>query len=405
MWSNILGATAASYTPVTMDAGRVLRAEVTYRDGNGTNRSAASGPTARVDQRGMVTLSPSMPVVGEVLTATLTDEDGDTTGEVWLWERSLGGSAGSWATIDGVLMASYTPVAPADVGAFLRVTVTYSDGIGTGRTAVSAPTDRLDQRGAVGLSSNVPDVGVQLTATLTDPDGMMTNAEWRWQWSPSSGMQSWNDVPGAEGATYSPTTADERMLLRVTVVYDDAIGGGRMVASPATDRVGKPGVVSLDSGLPVAGTALTAMLTDPDDSIANVVWQWESSDFGGEPPWAVVSGAESAIYTPQPSDAGRRLRAAAVYSDARGEGRTARSLPTAPVDQEGAVSLSTYTPEVGTGVVAALTDPDGGVANETWQWERPTDDDGNVSGHMWQWGRAAADADAAIRPEPMMVCG
>ena len=369
VWTIILGATAASYTPVTPDAGRVLRAGVTYRDGNGTNRSAASGPTARVDQRGMVTLSPAMPVVGEVLTATLTDPDEDIAGDVWLWEKSLSGSAGSWVTIDGVQLASYTPVAPADVGAFLRVTVTYSDGIGTGRTAVSAPTDRVDQRGAVLLSSNVPDVGVQLTATLIDPDRMVTNAEWQWQWSPSSGLQSWSDVPGAEGATYSPTTADEGMLLRATVVYDDATGGGRVVASPSTDQVGKPGVVSFDSGLPVAGTVLTAMLTDPDDGIANVVWQWESSAFGGEPPWEVVAGAESAIYTPQPSDAGRRLRAAGVYSDARGDGRTARSLPTSPVDREGAVSLSTYTPEVGTEVVATLTDPDGDVANETWQWE------------------------------------
>ena len=107
----------------------------------------------------MVTLSPSMPVVGQTVTAMLTDEDKDITGEVWLWEKSLGGSAGSWATIDGVLLASYTPVAPADVGAFLRVTVTYSDGIGTGRAAVSAPTDRVDQRGAVELKFQCPGCG------------------------------------------------------------------------------------------------------------------------------------------------------------------------------------------------------------------------------------------------------
>ena len=371
-WGFLSGA-AAGYTPITADAGELLRVVVTYTDGSGSGRTARSAPTGRVDQLGIVTVSPQTPVVGKAVKATLSDPDGMEANQVWLWERSSGMSVGPWAVIEGTQSVIYTPVAPNDVGEVLRVTVTYDDKIGTGRTAVSAPTDRVDQRGVVGLSSNVPDVGVQLTATLTDPDGMVTNAEWQWQWSLSSGMQLWSDVPGAEGATYSPKTVDEGMLLRATVVYDDAIGGERAVASPATDRVGKPGVVSLDSGLPVAGTALTAMLTDPDDSVADVVWQWESSDSGGEPPWAVVDGAESAIYTPQPSDAGRRLRAAAVYSDARGEGRTARSLPTAPVDQEGAVSLSTYTPEVGTGVVAALTDPDGGVANETWQWESSPD--------------------------------
>ena len=371
-WESLSGA-AASYTPVAEDAGGLLRATVVYTDGSGSERMARSAPTGRVDQLGIVTVSPQTPVVGKAVKATLSDPDGMEANQVWRWERSSGMSVGPWDVIEGTESVIYTPVTPNDVGEVLRVTVTYDDKIGTGRTAVSAPTDRVDQRGVVGLSSNVPDVGVHLTATLTDPDGMVTNAEWQWQWSPSSGMQSWSDVPGAEGTTYSPMTADEGMLLRVTVIYDDAIGGGRVVASPATGRVGKPGLVSLDSGLPVAGTALTAMLTDPDDSVANVVWQWERSAFGGEPPWELVAGAESTIYTPRPSDAGRRLRAAAEYSDARGDGRTARSLPTAPVDQEGAVSLSTYTPEVGTEVAAALTDPDGGVANETWQWESSPD--------------------------------
>ena len=371
-WESLSGA-AASYTPVAGDAGGLLRATVVYTDGSGSERMARSAPTGRVDQLGIVMVSPQTPVVGKAVKATLSDPDGMEANQVWRWERSSGMSVGPWDVIEGTQSVIYTPVAPNDVGEVLRVTVTYDDKIGTGRAAVSAPTDRVDQRGAVGLSSNVPDVGVQLTATLTDPDGMVTNAEWQWQWSLSSGMQSWSDVPGAEGATYSPKTVDEGMLLRATVVYDDAIGGGRVVASPATGRVGKPGLVSLDSGLPVAGTALTAMLTDPDDSVANVVWQWESSAFGGEPPWAVVAGAESAIYTPQPSDAGRRLRAAAVYSDVRGDGRRARSLPTAPVDREGAVSLSDYTPELGTEVAATLTDPDGNVVNETWQWESSPD--------------------------------
>ena len=380
VWSPILGATAASYTPVTTDAGRVLRAEVSYRDGNGTNRSAASGPTARVDQRGKVTLSPSMPVVGQTVTAMLTDEDKDITGEMWLWEKSLGGSAGSWATIDGVLLASYTPVAPADVGAFLRVTVTYSDGIGTGRAAVSAPTDRVDQRGAVELSSNVPDVGVQLTATLTDPDGMVTNAEWQWQWSLSSGMQSWSDVPGAEGATYSPKMAHEGMLLRATVVYDDAIGGGRVVASPATGRVGKPGVVSLDSIVPVVGAVLSAMLSDVDVGVDNEMWHWERSA-KTDPSWEAIPGAESSSYIPQASDAAELLRAIVVYTDATGDGRTASSAATAQVDQAGTVTMSPRTPVVGKPTGAELVDADGNIKGEMWRWERSPH--GAESNRVW----------------------
>ena len=314
------------------------------------------------------------------MTAMLTDEDKDITGEVWLWEKSLGGSAGSWATIDGVLLASYTPVAPADVGAFLRVTVTYSDGIGTGRAAVSAPTDRVDQRGAVELSSNVPDVGVQLTATLTDPDGMVTNAEWRWQWSPSSGMQSWSDVAGAEGATYSPTTADEGMLLRVSVVYDGAIGSGRSATSPATGRVGKPGVVSLDSIVPVVGAVLSAMLSDVDVGVDNEMWHWERSA-KTDPSWEAIPGAESSSYIPQASDATELLRAIVVYTDATGDGRTASSAATAQVDQAGTVTMSPRTPVVGKPTGAELVDADGNIKGEMWRWERSPH--GAESNRVW----------------------
>ncbi len=50
---------------------------------------------------------------------------------VWQWERSTGRN--SWAVIDGADAASYTPVA-ADANTFLRVTATYDDEHGTGKT-------------------------------------------------------------------------------------------------------------------------------------------------------------------------------------------------------------------------------------------------------------------------------
>ena len=40
------------------------------------------------------------------------------------------------------------------------------------------------------------------------------------------------------------------------------------------------------------------------------------------------------------------------------------------VDEPGTVTLSTTTPTVGTGVTASLSDLDGGVTNQSWQWQR-----------------------------------
>ena len=74
-WSVITGAQSDVYTPVSDDAGRVLRAMVSYDDAVGTGRSAVSEATAAVDQKGAVTLSPQQPVVGEAVTAWKWDAD------------------------------------------------------------------------------------------------------------------------------------------------------------------------------------------------------------------------------------------------------------------------------------------------------------------------------------------
>ena len=85
-----------------------------------------------VDEAGALSLSSTRPALGAVLTATLTDPDGVTAGTaVWQWERSTGRNL--WAVIDGAAAASYTPVA-ADTNTFLRVTATYADEHGTGKT-------------------------------------------------------------------------------------------------------------------------------------------------------------------------------------------------------------------------------------------------------------------------------
>ena len=85
-----------------------------------------------VDEAGALSLSSTRPALGAVLTAVLTDPDGVTDGTTsWRWERSTGRNA--WTVINGGAAASYTPAA-ADTNTFLRVTATYADEHGTGKT-------------------------------------------------------------------------------------------------------------------------------------------------------------------------------------------------------------------------------------------------------------------------------
>ena len=57
----------------------------------------------------------------------------------------------------------------------------------------------------------------------------------------------WTDIAEATASAYTPASTDESNLLRVTVSYDDAGGGGRSATSASTQKVGKTGVVSLVS--------------------------------------------------------------------------------------------------------------------------------------------------------------
>ena len=146
-WSDIDGATAASYTPTEDDRGTLLRPNVSYNDGAATGITLvgmASQPVptpAVVDQPGSVTLSlEGAPEAGTVITATLTDLDGGVTGETWQWQRSADGV--TWTDIDGATAASYTAT-EADAGMQLRALVTYADALGTGISLEGAATEAL----------------------------------------------------------------------------------------------------------------------------------------------------------------------------------------------------------------------------------------------------------------------
>ena len=111
-----------------------------------------------VDEVGTLTLSSTRPKLGTALTATLADPDDIVDGTpVYKWERSL--SPNSWAVISGATSSAYTPVA-ADTGRFLRATVTYEDGHGTGKTANTVAYEVVTASHLTGLQVTTTDATV-----------------------------------------------------------------------------------------------------------------------------------------------------------------------------------------------------------------------------------------------------
>ena len=274
-------------------------------------------------------------------------------------------------TSSGANTNVYTPIT-ADVGNYLRATANYNDPEGPGKSvnARTSVTVLADDDGSVTLSETRPAVGDMITATLTDPDGSITNTTWQWA-SSSDGESGWTDIAGATSATYTVTTEDTGQFLRATANYDDGDGADKNAAAATTLGVGvdDDGSVSLSPSSPTIGETVTATLTDPDGGITGEIWQWASSS-DGTSNWTDITLATSRTYTVVAGDLGSYLRASVSYDDAAGAGKGAEEVTAAAVteDDDGSVTLSPSSPQVGERITAVLSDPDGGVTNRTWQW-------------------------------------
>ena len=96
------------------------------------------------DRDGVVTLSPTSPGLGVEITATLADADGSVSGASWQWS-SADSASGTFTNIPGATTEAYTTVA-ADIGKYLKATVSYTDGHGSGKSADATTGDAVSRR-------------------------------------------------------------------------------------------------------------------------------------------------------------------------------------------------------------------------------------------------------------------
>ncbi|MCY4625608.1 MAG: cadherin repeat domain-containing protein [Chloroflexi bacterium] len=115
---------------------------------------------SNVDDAGVVTLAPAAPAVGQLLSASLYEPDGDVTGVVWQWERSQ--DLATWLSAPGDGW-TYTP-SEADAGHYLRATVSYGDVHDANKRAHAVTAERVPAP-----PSPVPTATATATATSVPP--------------------------------------------------------------------------------------------------------------------------------------------------------------------------------------------------------------------------------------------
>ena len=333
-----------------------------------------------VDTPGTITFNTTSPPQTRYrLTALLSDLDENITSLTWKWEVSAdrtnwstatgatsttpetdrpiftrhsgnGMNTFKWLNDKGKTRSHYTPVA-ADVGKYLRVTASYTDWHGPGKTTrattsavVAGPAASVPQFAAANAFRSVAEnsapatnIGSPLTATDSDND-TMTYA--------LTGLDAGSftiDTATGQIKVKDALNYEEKNSYSVTVAVSDGKGSGGGADNTVDDtipvtvqvvNVDEPGRLVLNADNPQVGKRITTELTDPD-VIRLWAYRWlrskDASNWGAH--WDEVSKDQTCSwptqyiikddtgsfpwddYTPRAEDVGYYLRVWVRYTD------------------------------------------------------------------------------------------
>ena len=136
--------------------------------GEASEALAVTVTVTNVDEEGSISAITGTAQVGQTLTAgAVTDPDGAATGITYQWQRVP--SSGAPVNI-GADQDTYNVVV-ADLGATLRVMVSYSDGVGTADTATSAATAAV----IAAAATPAPSIALAMDTGSSASDGITSN--------------------------------------------------------------------------------------------------------------------------------------------------------------------------------------------------------------------------------------
>ena len=127
-----------------------------------------------------------------------------------------------------------------------------------------------------------------------------------------------------------------------TVTATDGRADDAVTVTVNVTNVNEAGSLSLDSNSPVVGTALTAMVSDPDGGVSSITWRWariKGTDAQN------IGGATDAAYTPVLDDVGYWLALEVNYDDvlSAGNSEIKRVITAVPTNTVVALSFGSET--------------------------------------------------------------
>ena len=271
------------------------------RVGKGAARAAPATPVP--SNRSPSLTGPATATVAEQSTGTIGSyEASDPDNDPLTWTLSgADASAFEWTSTGTTRSLAFKRTPDFEQQARYAVSVSVDDGALSATVATTVSVSNVDEAGTVSLSSTAPRVGTAIRATLSDPDGGVTNLRWRWSYfRPAGAVGASEDEAGEEEAvegassglstTFTPRARHVGLRLRARALYDDGHGSNKQAYSVKTDPViGPPGKPSLSAA---AGTGQITLTWTAADAHGSAIQRYEYRRSGGS--WATVSGGAAA---------------------------------------------------------------------------------------------------------------
>ena len=396
--TDIENATAATYTLVTADEGKTIKAKVSFTDDANNSETLTSDATATVPTTDewwadMLVVDYGTGAIGAA-SADLFSNSGGNAGlqAKWLWyyspERKL-----RLAFTDNVPSVNDLTLLVGDVALALQggdatftwedVDVDWEDGQTLTARIVRDWTSAVVALNspATGLPTinGTAQVGETLTADVSgvnDEEGL-TNVSYNHQWIANDGTTD-TDIQDATDSTYTLTDDDAGKTIKVRVSFTDDANNEETLTSAATAAVAaKPNAPATGaptiSGTPQVGETLTADTSGiaDTDGLTNVSYsyQWLADD-------ANIDGATGSTYILANSDEGKAIKVRVSFTDDADNPETLTSAATAAVAAKpnslatGAPTIS-GTPQVGgtlTADTSGIADADG-LTNVSYNYQ------------------------------------
>ncbi len=268
--------------------------------------------------------------------------------------------------------------------------------------AVTVTVEDAEENGSVSVDNRYPAVGDTITFTVTDPDGLNKSMEaprfqvQRGKDGNWSGVWTVTVIQPANTHSYIALEEDVGFALRAVVTYRDERGPDKMAMSGPTEAVTRDpspnvvprlvdGIFYVDEGPPTIDIG-TINATDRDGD--TITFGMENKDGYDHQLFRLTRNGQltavRALDYEALEESGRDLyRIRITMSDGKGvdannnvindnsiDVYTDIGIVVKDVEEEGVITFSPRTPRVGVEQTATLTDGDGGIQDESWQWEK-----------------------------------